>query len=345
MQDNLTRNLIWLVALALLVALVWALSDILLPFIAGFIIAYFLDPVADRLEKTGLPRLAATAFITAMFTLVLILIALFGLPVLAEQLLALVEVLPGYVEAVRLWVAGLGETGQVAELLEKLSGDAVNQLAGLGQNLLLHSLSFLNLLALLFITPIVSFYMLNDWDKMTARLDKLLPAKQAPAIREIARQVDEVLDGFIHGQTLVCITLAVIYMVGLSLAGLKGAILVGVLAGLVSFIPYVGAIFGIVLAGVLAVIQFWPDWSQMLLVGLVFVAGQFIEGNFLTPRLVGDRVRLHPVWIMFALLAFGSLLGFVGLLLAVPIAAILGVLVRHMVGYYETDINGPQSEA
>jgi predicted PurR-regulated permease PerM len=185
------------------------------------------------------------------------------------------------------------------------------------------------------ITPIVAIYMLNDWDHMVARINALLPDEQASTLRLLATQIDETLGAFARGQMMVCLALGVLYAIGLSFVGLNSAIFVGLLAGLVSFVPYVGAAFGLVLAGALGFGQFGFEWGALLQIAAVFFAGQFIEGNILTPRLVGNRVKLHPVWIIFALLAMGSLFGFLGLLLAVPIAAVIGVLMRRLIGVYE----------
>lgn len=332
------RGILWLGAIALLIYLLSALSSIMLPFVAGFAIAYLLDPLADKLESFGLPRLAATGMITFIFTIAIVLAALFGLPLVAEQILIMVEVLPQYAEAARDWAMDMSNSDQSAKIIQDLSDDALDTIGSVGQALLLRSLSFLNVLALIVITPVVAFYMLNDWDRMIAQIDKYLPPEKASAIRKIAKESDDVLAGFLHGQGLVCLILGGFYATGLWFVGLNGGILAGLLAGLVSFIPYVGATFGIILAGILGFVQFWPNWEPLLIIGAIFVIGQFVEGNFLTPKLVGERVRLHPVWMMFALLAFGALFGFIGLLLAVPIAAVVGVIVRYGVYIYEDEV-------
>ncbi|MGC6471326.1 MAG: AI-2E family transporter [Parvibaculales bacterium] len=334
-----TRTINLYLLLGVSLYLIYNLSDIMLPFVAGFAIAYLLDPVADRLEDMGLPRIAATAIITIVF-MVLILAGIFlGLPIMAEQIVTLLEVMPDYIERLRAWAGGLDNNEQTSQVIERLSQDALNTLGGLGQELFLKSLSFINVLALLVVTPVVAVYILNDWDRMVANIDRHLPPQRAPQIREIARQIDEVLTGFVHGQGVVCLFLGTFYAIGLYWIGLEGGVLTGMMAGLVSFIPYIGAIFGVTVAVILGAFQFWPEWQPFAMMALVFGVGQFIEGNFLTPRLIGERVRLHPVWIMFALLAFGSLFGFLGLLLAVPVAATLGVLVRSGVEVYEEIID------
>lgn len=317
--------------------LLTALSDILLPFASGFALAYFLDPLADRLEAVGVRRSLATLTITVIVGLALLTALAFGLPVLAQQISMLIAALPGYISDVQVWLLEQNLVEGQNELVSVMGESLLAGLQKTASSMVLTGLSLINLLALIFITPIVAVYMLNDWDHMVARINGLLPDEQAAIIRNLASQIDETLGGFARGQILVCLSLGTIYAVGLSLVGLQSGIIVGVFAGLISFIPYVGAAFGLVLAGALGLGQFGFELPPLALIAGVFVVGQFIEGNILTPRLVGDRVKLHPVWIIFALLAMGSLFGFLGLLLAVPLAAIIGVLVRYGVTLYMRD--------
>jgi predicted PurR-regulated permease PerM len=240
------------------------------------------------------------------------------------------QALQGWIDAQQM---GLPEN----EIIASLNQAAVDGLQSMARGLVLSGLTVVNLLTLVFITPIVTIYMLNDWDRMVAGIDALLPSHQAALIRQLASQMDAMLSGFLRGQIMVCLALGVIYALGLSWVGLKGGLVLGFIAGLISFIPYVGAAIGMVVAGLLGLGQFGIDWMMLSQIAAVFAVGQFIEGNVLTPRLVGDRVRLHPVWIMFALLAMGHLFGFLGLLLAVPVAAICGVVVRHAAGVYQRD--------
>ena len=317
--------------------LLTALSDILLPFVLGFALAYFLDPLADRLEALGVRRSLATLTITVIVGLALLTALAFGLPVLAQQISMLIAALPGYISDVQVWLLEQNLVEGQNELVSVMGESLLAGLQKTASSMVLTGLSLINLLALIFITPIVAVYMLNDWDHMIARINRLLPKEQAAIIRNLASQIDETLGGFARGQILVCLSLGTIYAVGLSLVGLQSGIIVGVFAGLISFIPYVGAAFGLVLAGALGLGQFGFELPPLALIAGVFFVGQFIEGNILTPRLVGDRVKLHPVWIIFALLAMGSLFGFLGLLLAVPLAAIIGVLVRYGVTLYMRD--------
>jgi predicted PurR-regulated permease PerM len=309
----------------------------LLPFASGFALAYFLDPLADRLEAVGVRRSLATLTITVIVGLALLTALAFGLPVLAQQISMLIAALPGYISDVQVWLLEQNLVEGQNELVSVMGESLLAGLQKTASSMVLTGLSLINLLALIFITPIVAVYMLNDWDHMVARINGLLPDEQAAIIRNLASQIDETLGGFARGQILVCLSLGTIYAVGLSLVGLQSGIIVGVFAGLISFIPYVGAAFGLVLAGALGLGQFGFELPPLALIAGVFFVGQFIEGNILTPRLVGDRVKLHPVWIIFALLAMGSLFGFLGLLLAVPLAAIIGVLVRYGVTLYMRD--------
>jgi predicted PurR-regulated permease PerM len=328
--------LIWIMlgaAVLVIVALV-RLSDILLPFVLGFTLAYFLDPLADRLERGGLPRLVATNIITVAFGILLLAALVVGLPALAAELGAMVERIPVYTQRLESWMAGnriLNENPDaVNALVEAVRGSARSFAA----NILLTGLSVLNVLALVIITPVVAVYMLNDWDRMVDQLGRLLPKAQAPQVRMLAAQIDEILAGFVRGQITVCVLLGVFYATGLSLVGLDAGIVVGVTAGLTSFIPYVGAVFGVTLGLAMGLGQFGVEYVVLAQIAGVFVVGQFLEGNLLTPRLVGDRVRLHPVWVIFALLAMGQLFGFIGLLLAIPVAAAAGVLVRYAITLY-----------
>ena len=335
-QIRLT-HLIGLIGLFVVLYLLTALSDIMLPFVLGFALAYFLDPLADRLEALGMRRSLATLTITFTVGLALLAALGFGLPILAQQISLIVAALPGYISDVQSWLLEQNLVEGQNELISVMGESLLAGLQNTASSMVLTGLSLINLLALIFITPIVAVYMLNDWDNMIARIDGLLPDQQAGIVRRLASQIDETLGGFARGQILVCLSLGTIYALGLTLVGLQSGVIVGVFAGLISFIPYVGAAFGLLLAGALGLGQFGFDLSPLAMIAAVFFVGQFIEGNILTPRLVGDRVKLHPVWIIFALLAMGSLFGFLGLLLAVPLAAIIGVLVRYGVTLYVRD--------
>lgn len=342
---NLQRQLsFWFAALFALIVILWLLSGILLPFVAGLALAYFLDPVADRLERLGLPRLAATLAILLLSILVLVLVLLLILPVLGDQIVKFANDLPGLLQALvarfnelaPLWLkdmiaqSGTDIHGQVTTL----AGRAAGWIGTLIGSVWSGGMALVNLVSLLVVTPVVAFYLLADWDLIVARVDGWLPRDHAEAVRAIARNIDAAMAGFIRGQGTVCLLLGAFYAVALTLAGLKFGLAIGIAAGLLTFIPYVGAIVGGVLAVGVGLVQFWPDFGAILVIVAIFAAGQFIEGNFLSPKLVGQSVGLHPVWLMFALFAFGYIFGFVGLLLAVPLAAAAGVLVRFALAQY-----------
>jgi predicted PurR-regulated permease PerM len=194
--------------------------------------------------------------------------------------------------------------------------------------------ALLDIISLLVVTPVVAFYLLLDWDRMMARLDSLVPRNQVGAVREIAHEMNQTIAGFVRGQGSLCLILGVYYAIGLSLIGLNFGLLIGFFTGMISFIPYVGSTVGLILAIGMALVQFWPDYIWVIVTAGIFFTGQFLEGNILQPKLVGQSVGLHPVWLMFALFAFGVLFGFLGVLVAVPCAAAVGVLVRFAVRRY-----------
>ena len=344
--DAMTRRrqlAVWgAVALGVLLFL-YVFSDILPPFIFGAAIAYFCDPVADWLEKHGLSRLLATVVVMILAVLLFALFLVAVLPLLLEQFSALMRNLPAYLDLLRSRIEHLlGQIGQVAAVETtpaKPAGEQLREAAqGLGGRLLRGiwsgSVAFLSALAVLVVTPVVAFYLLLDWDRLVAKVDDLIPRRHLTDVRTIASDIDDVLAGFMRGQFLVCLIQGTFYVIGLSIVGLDFALVVGMISGMASFIPYVGSILGLVLSMGLALTQFWGDWVSILAVLAVFVTGQVVEGNVLTPYLVGGSVGLHPVWLIFALAAFGSLFGFAGLLLAVPAAAAIGVLTRYGVGRY-----------
>jgi predicted PurR-regulated permease PerM len=331
--------LFWLVTLLVVTGLLWLLQGILLPFLVGMAIAYFLDPVADRLEAWGLSRLAATALITIIFFAVLIVALVLLVPVIQAQVLGLIDTLPETLERGRRMLIHFGHT-RWAGLLgpdhsgTALMGDISKWLGGLLGRAWAGGLALFNALSLFIITPIVAFYLLLDWDRMVARVDTWLPRGHAPTIRRLAGDINVVMAGFIRGQGMLMIFLALYYAIGLSLAGVRFGLLIGLVAGLISFMPFLGAIVGFIVAITVAAFQFWPAWGHIVAVVVIFLVGQFIEGNVLQPKLVGKHVGLHPVWVIFAVLAFGAVFGFVGMLLAVPLAAALGVVMRFLLDRY-----------
>ncbi len=330
----------WGIAAAVFLAVLWFLGDVLLPFVLGGAIAYFLDPVADRLERAGASRTAATAIITVGMICVAVVMALLVVPSLIRQSIALFNVAPELLRDLVEWLsaafpAAMEGNDVLADSLTTLGETIRAKGAALLNSVLNSALGLLNVVMLMLIVPVVAVYMLLDWDNMVARIDDLLPRDHAPVIRQLAAEVDATLAGFIRGMGTVCMILGVFYAVGLWLVGLQYGLVVGVVAGLLTFIPYLGAIVGGALAVGLALFQFWGDWPWIIAVAAIFQVGQIVEGNILTPRLVGSSVGLHPVWLILSLSVFGAIFGFIGLLVAVPVAASLGVLTRFAVAQYK----------
>ena len=297
--------------------------------------------MADWLENHGFSRGWATGIITFFAMLVFIIATLLIVPTLLRQASDLIAVAPEMVSNLQAFLVerfpDLGDANSTIRRSLSSFGENVQSRGAELLNAVLSSFSGLvNAIVLFVIVPVVAFYLLYDWDNMIARIDALLPRDHAPVIRDLARQIDRTMAGFVRGQGTVCMILGIYYAVALMAVGLNFGLIVGFIAGALTFIPYVGALVGGVLALGLALFQFWGDWLWILLVWAIFQSGQFVEGNILTPRLVGSSVGLHPVWLIFALSAFGALFGFVGLLVAVPVAAMIGVLVRFAIEQYKT---------
>lgn len=334
----------WLFATIIFVLFLTVFSSILLPFVAGLALAYFLDPVADWLERFGMSRLLATCVILITFVVVLVLGLIIIVPVLVTQMAEFISKFPGYFTQLQALIAhqdsewlkkylGMNST-VIQDNLSSFLKQGASFLTTLLQSLWNSGKSLIDLAGLFVVTPVVAFYMLLDWDRMVDTIDSWVPRDHVKTVRQIAREMNEAIAGFIRGQGTLCLILGTYYAIGLTLTGLNFGLLIGLFAGLISFIPYIGSIVGLVLAIGVALVQFWPDWIMVVIVACVFFTGQFIEGNILQPKLVGKSVGLHPVWLMFALFAFGSLLGFTGMLIAVPAAAAVGVLVRFVINRY-----------
>ena len=329
----------WGIAAAVFLVVLWYLGDVMLPFVLGAAIAYFLDPVADRLERLGLSRAAATAVIAVAAVVLFVVLALLVIPSLIRQTAELIEIAPVLVAQLRDFLVTrfpdiVVPDSQLRQTFDQVGATVQSRGAEVLNTLLASVGSILNVVLLFVIVPVVAVYMLLDWDNMVARVDTLLPRDHAPVIRRLAGEIDASMSGFLRGMGTVCVILGTYYAVALMLVGLNFGLVVGFVAGVLTFIPYVGAIVGGALAIGLALFQFWGEWHWIVLVAVIFQAGQFVEGNVLTPRLVGTSVGLHPVWLLLALSVFGSLFGFVGLLFAVPVAAALGVLARFGVEQY-----------
>jgi predicted PurR-regulated permease PerM len=344
----------WIGAFLLLVLLLWLFSGVLLPFAAAFALGYLLNPVVDRLERLGFNRLGATLLIMACFVLVLVSISILIGPVVWRQAASFIEALPAYAVKLEDLISaetarlsrdyggvlmdrlGLGNKagGDLASATNDLVAQAAQWAASFLKSLLTRGEALINLISLLVVAPVVVFYMLLDWHKMIATIDGFVPLRHRETVRALAREIDTALAGFLRGQALVCLFLGAWYGIGLSLIGLNFGLLIGIAAGILSFIPYVGSLTALILSSTVAIVQDWPQWKLLAMSLGVVMIGQFLEGNVLSPKLVGESVGLHPVWLIFALLAFGSLFGFTGLITAVPFAAAVGVILRFGVRRY-----------
>ena len=344
------------IALIAFIAIVFGLSiylirSILAPFIFSLTIAYFLHPLMDRLCKKRFSRLSAALLIIGMFFTVFIAIIVVMSPIVYAQSQALIIALPQYFQIVASEVypkcaAVLSSIGirMNSNLLQVIdNADLASKIFNFLQNFLLNAFSssaaFINILSLIFITPILIFYLLKDWDLLAAKVHSYFPSRFAISASQIMREIDQALAGFVRGQISVCLILGLIYSILLSFAGLNFGFLIGVITGFLTFVPYVGALTGFVVAMLVAFFQWGFNFMDLVTIAMVFVFGQTLESNFLTPKLIGKNIGLHPVWIIFGLFVFGALFGFMGLLFATPLTAICGVLIRHLSSEYKKHIS------
>ncbi len=330
----------WGIAAVVFGLMLWFLGDVLLPFVVGGAIAYMMDPVADRLERLKFSRVAATATISLVAIVVIVPLLIFVVREVVDQTAGLLEQAPTYLSSLYTYFSErfptlLDETSTLRKALSGIGSTLQERGTAFVQTVFSSAVGVINAAVFVVVVPVVAFYLLLDWDNMIARIDALLPRDHAPVIRELATEIDSTLASFVRGQLTVCGILGTFYAVTLMLVGLQFGLVVGVIAGLITFIPYVGALVGGALAIGLALFQFWAEPQWIVAVAVIFGVGQFLEGNILTPKLVGESVGLHPVWLLFALSAFGTLFGFVGMLVAVPIAAIFGVLTRFGIVQYQ----------
>ncbi|TCT08194.1 AI-2E family transporter [Aquabacter spiritensis] len=334
----------WIGALVVAIGVLWLLRGILLPFVAGIALAYFLNPIVTRLARVGVGRTPSSLLIVGMFIMLIVLFLLVVLPLLSSQLFEFIQNMPSYVtrlqglvtEENREWINHFfgDRLPDIQRSLSDVMSQGVTYLLGLLTSLWSGGQAVLSVFALMVVTPVVVFYVLCDWTHMLDTVDSWIPVHQRPVVRRLGAEMDLAVAGFIRGQALVCLILGTFYAVALTMAGLNFGLLIGIVSGLITFIPYVGSLTGLVLAMGVAVVQFFPDWTMIGVVLGIFVTGQTIEGYVLSPKLVGDSIGVHPVWLMFSLFAFGYLFGFVGLLLAVPLTAAAGVLVRFGFSQY-----------
>jgi predicted PurR-regulated permease PerM len=331
----------WLLTFLVLAAVLWLLHDILLPFVAGVALAYVLAPLADRVERLGMNRTVASLLIVGVLVVALIALILLLVPLLLQQGAALIAHIPGYFNRIKElivdpnlpWLNWLGaaETGKSAS---DLVGQVATWLLSFSYSLWTGGKALVSFASVLIVMPVVTFYLIRDWHAMIEMVDSWVPLHQRDTVRQLGREIDAAIGGFLRGQFGVCLVLGCYYAIGLMLVGLDFALLIGLIAGVITFVPYIGSMTGLMIAVSVAIAQFWPDWKRITLVVIIFLVGQFIEGNVVSPKFVGERVGLHPVWLIFAMFAFGYLFGFVGLLVAVPLGAAIAVLLRFGLRQY-----------
>lgn len=335
----------WLIALAAFFAVLWLFKPVLLPFAFGLALAYFLEPVVTALEKRKVPRFLGSFMVLAGFLFLIASIFFLIWPMLSSQVQALVDSLPDYIAKIRedflpsaqQWFSRLAPESveKLREAAGQSTGAAVGIVSSTVKNIVSGGFVLIDVVAFIILAPVTAFYLLRDWGKMTKTIDQMIPRGYYDTVKAELAKIDNTLSGFLRGQALVCVALGFIYSVGLSLNNLQYGFTIGVIAGLLSVMPYVGSTFCLVSSMLLALVQFHDDWLRIGLVFSVFAFGQFMEGYVLTPRFVGNRVGLHPVWVFFAVIAGIKLMGFLGALIAVPTAAVVGVLLRFGVQQYK----------
>ena len=342
---NPTRPAIfWIAILAAITVIAVLLREILLPFVAGIALAYVLDPLANGLERLGLNRLIATLVILGLFIIGAGIVIFLTAPFLVRELVVFFENSPAYVrrlqvltsEPARPWLRKLvGEgLGHAEQSLGDLATLAATWLSSVVRSLWSGGQALISILSLAIITPIVACYVLYDWHRMVAAIDGWVPPAHRDTVRALAREVDRTIGGFVRGQSAICLILSLAYALTLSLIGLNHGLLIGIVAGTISFVPYLGSVTALAVSMCVAIAQFWPSWPQISLVAATFVVGELLADYLLSPYFVGRSVNLHPVWLMFALFAFGYLFGFPGLLIAVPLGGAAGVLMRFALRQY-----------
>lgn len=335
----------WAGTFALFIAILWLFNDILAPFVLGIAIAYLLDPLMRKfVKKQGMPRWAGSLVILSLFFLFLILVAVTLGPMAFRQLEMLITQIPNYIQNLMdflapylAWVQNRVGDDYLQQLNANISenaGKLVGVTGGIAAGIASGGVAFVGFISTLVLTPLVAYFMMNEWPRMVKWVESLYPRQHEKVIRQILKKIDRKISGFIRGQITVAFVLGIVYALALTIAGLNYGFLIGIGAGVFSIIPLVGSTLGLVVGIAVAWFQ-TGDLVYVGIIGAIFMAGQFIEGNFLTPKLVGDSVGLHPLWIMFALLAGGSLFGIVGMLLAVPVAAVIGVLAGFAIERYK----------
>lgn len=339
----------WIFVFFATAGLIWLFQGVLAPFLLGMVIAYLLNPVVTSLQQNGLPRWASVLLVLFIFLAIMVLALAITIPLLGREVAQITEILPSLFdklqEVARNFVGYLSpyvdvsaiDANKMVTQLQNKAGSILSAGGNVVSSVLKGGAAVASFIATAFLMPIVAFYMMLDWPHFVHTINDLLPRQHMPRIHKLLDEINLTLSGFIRGQLLVCVFLGLFYGLGLTLIGLEFGFLVGIIAGILSIMPYVGSGSGL-LAGIAMAWFQTNDITMVFVVVAIFGLGQFIEGNFLTPKLVGDKVGLHPLWIIFALMAGGSLMGFTGLLIAVPVAACIGVLVRHLISEYKSSV-------
>jgi predicted PurR-regulated permease PerM len=334
----------WITMLAVAIVVVVLLREVLLPFVAGMMLAYLLDPLATRLEQLGMNRLTATLTIVGLFVVGVVGLVALTAPLIVGELAYFIDSFPIYIrklqglatDPTRPWLSRL--VGEGLDHAQQSIGELTTLATGWLDDVLREVWSggraLISVFSLAVVTPVVACYIVYDWNRMIEVMDNWVPPAPRDTVRALAREINDTIGGFVVGQGALCLILAVFYAVALSLAGLNHAIFIGIVAGLISFVPYLGSLTALMVSTCVAVAQFWPNWPHILIIPAIFFVGQSLADYVLSPYFVGRRVNLNPVWMIFALFAFGYLFGLVGLLIAVPLAAAIGVLVRFALRQY-----------
>ncbi|EJF81762.1 AI-2E family transporter [Bartonella doshiae] len=347
LPNNMKKQIFfWLGTLIFFILFMLVFGSILLPFVAGIVLAYFLNPIVQLLEKYGISRVFGTILITLFIVIIFVAALIILIPIISWQIQQFTSNgLPIYINRIQTflvehdfgWVRRYfgSDPNELQSNIKGLLGQSSDFITSLLNSLLKSGKSIVNIVSLFVVAPVVAFYMLLDWPRMVAAIDALIPRDHLETVRSIFHEMDRAIAGFVRGQGTVCLILGAYYGIGLTITGLNFGLLIGMFIGLISFVPYIGTMSGFVLSVGVAWVQFYPDnWGWIVVVITLFFIGQFIEGYILQPKLVGSSVGLHPVWLMFALFAFSSLFGFTGMLVAVPAAAAVGVLVRFALHTY-----------
>ena len=332
----------WIMVAIFTLAFLWLFNGVLMPFVVGIALAYFLNPVVEKMSKNRIPRWVSALLILSAFILVAFIGLLFAVPVLIREMIDFVQLIPSLFNQAQDWMArqvpmlelpnSFADIDQTA--LSDKAGDIINVGKNILGNVLKGGLALVGFISVLVLIPIIAFYLMIDWPRVTAKVKELVPEKNKATVNGILGDIDKSLSGFIRGQLSVCFLLGLFYAIGLSLMGLQYGFFIGVTAGVLSVIPFVGSLFGLVASVGMAFYQF-GGWEYPLIAFIIFAVGQLVEGNYLTPKLVGDSVGLHPIWVIFVLMAGGALLGVLGMIIAVPVAAIIAVLIRHAIKSYK----------